>query len=163
MPSNLKVELAHVDSVTDPLGLGRVKVEYADGLISDWLQIASPFAGAEFGMFALPGKGTPALVVFATHDRTSGYVVGFLWSGKSRPPVKDNEQQQHVWLLQTASGKKIRIDDADQSAIEITDENGNLVKLDTSKNAISIVSKGDVLIEAVGSITIKGSQIDLKA
>lgn len=161
MPSHLKIELAQVNSVADPLGLGRVKVAYADGLISDWLQVASPFAGPEFGLFALPQEDTPALVAFATNERTTGYVIGFLWSGKSRPPVADNEQQQRVWILKTKSGKKITLDDSEQPSIEIADEKGNYVKLDTRADKISLFSNGDVSISALKRVTISGSEINL--
>jgi uncharacterized protein involved in type VI secretion and phage assembly len=154
MSLHLRLELAQVDSVEDPLGLGRLQVEYADGLVSDWLQLASPFAGSGYGMFALPQKGAPALVAFAMEDRTTGYVIGFPWDGKAKPIVEDKQKQPQVWTLQTNKKKKITLDDSDQSSIEITDEKGNLVKFDTSNNTVSIVSKGDLSINTDGKVAI---------
>jgi uncharacterized protein involved in type VI secretion and phage assembly len=140
---HLRLELAQVHSVDDVQALGRIQVQYADGLISDWLQVVSPFAGAGYGMFALPKKGTPALVAFATKDRLYGYVIGFLWDGGSKPPVVDNLQQQQVWMIQ--------------------DESGNSLKIDASvkPNMVSIESTGDLLIKAAKKVTIKGETIDM--
>ena len=151
-----------MERVDDEVGLGRITVKYADGFISDWLQLASPFAGPGYGMFALPQKGAPALVAFATENRTCGYVIGFPCDGKAKPVIEDKEKQPNVWVLQTSSKKKIVIDDSDQPSIEITDEKGNLVKIDTSKNEISIVSKGDLTINATGKLTLQGQDILVK-
>jgi uncharacterized protein involved in type VI secretion and phage assembly len=173
MSARLRLELAQVHSVDDPLGLGRVQVKYADrvttskqvsaqeieaaaALLSDWLLVASPFAGNAFGMFSLPEQGTPALVAFATEDRTCGYVVGFVWTGASKPPVEGLETQKKVWVIQTSTKKTIRLDDSDAASIEITDEKGNSVKIDTQANEISLISKGDLSIKAEGNITISG-------
>lgn len=173
MSVRLRLELAHVHSVDDPRGLGRVQVEYADrvitskqisaqqneaapALLSDWLQVATPFAGNAYGMFALPEPGTPALVAFATEDRTCGYIMGFVWTGASKPPIEGLETQKKVWVIQTSAKKTIRLDDSDTTSIEIADEKGNSVKIDTQANEISLISKGDLSIKAEGNITISG-------
>lgn len=96
MSAQLRLELAPVTSLDDPLRLGRVQVTFADGLVSDWLQLASPFAGPGYGMFALPQTDAHALVAFATDDRSIGYVMGFTWDGKAKPLVDDPEKQQQV-------------------------------------------------------------------
>ncbi|WP_206952574.1 phage baseplate assembly protein V [Trinickia acidisoli] len=150
MSAHLRLELAQVanaddeEDADDRANLGCVKVRFADGLISDWLQVASPFAGPEYGMFALPREGTPALVAFATDDRTCGYVIGFLWSGKSKPPIADQAKQQQVWIVK--------------------DKNGNALTIDSEKNSISIESKGDLSINAEGKITIESKDaLSIKA
>lgn len=162
MSAHLRVELAQVESVADKLCLGRITVKYADGFISDWLQLASPFAGPGYGMFALPQKGAPALVAFATENRTCGYVIGFPCDGNAKPVIEDKEKQPKIWVLQTNSKKKITIDDSDQPSIEITDEKGNFIKIDTSKNEISIVSQGDLSIKATGTLKLEGNDVDIK-
>ena len=53
MIARLKLELGVVINATDPDKLGRVQVQYEDGVISNWLQVASPFAGPGYGMFSL--------------------------------------------------------------------------------------------------------------
>jgi uncharacterized protein involved in type VI secretion and phage assembly len=45
--------MARVIDDNDPDMLGRVQVQYDDGVISNWLQVASPFAGPGYGMFSL--------------------------------------------------------------------------------------------------------------
>lgn len=143
MSSHLRLELAAVDDTSDPLSLGRIKVKYVDDLISGWLQVASPFAGSQCGMFALPEKDTPALVAFATEDRAYGYIIGFLWTGTSRPPIAENTQQKQVWLLKDGSGNSLKIDAS------------------VKPNVVSLESSGDLLIKAAGKITIKGDTIDM--
>ncbi|TAM54764.1 MAG: Rhs element Vgr protein [Paraburkholderia sp.] len=162
MSAHLRIELAKVYSVADALGLGRIRVVYADGLTSDWLQLMSPFAGPGYGMFALPQVGAPALVAFATENRTCGYVIGFPWDGKAKPIVEDQQKQPKVWVLQTNGKKKITLDDSEQPSIEITDEKGNVVKIDTSKDAISIVSQGDLSITATKTLTLQGQNVEIK-
>jgi uncharacterized protein involved in type VI secretion and phage assembly len=141
--AHLRLELAAVDDTTDPLSLGRIKVKYVDGLISGWLQVASPFAGTQSGMFSLPETDTPALVAFATEDRTCGYIIGFLWTGTSKPPIAENAQQKQVWLLKDGSGNSLKIDAS------------------ANPNVISLESTGDLLIKAAGKVTIKGDTIDM--
>lgn len=63
MSARLKLELGVVVNATDPRKLGRVQVQYEDGVISNWLEVASPFAGPGYGMFSLEttlGAQTPA-------------------------------------------------------------------------------------------------------
>jgi hypothetical protein len=61
-----------------------------------------------------------------------------------------------VWVIQTSAKKTIRLDDSDAASIEIADEKGNSVKIDTQANEISLISKGDLFIKAEGNITISG-------
>lgn len=66
MGTHLRVEMARVIDDNDPDKLGRVQVQYDDGVISNWLQVASPFAGPGYGMFSLqisnaePGAEPPS-------------------------------------------------------------------------------------------------------
>lgn len=161
MSAQLRFELAPVRSVDDPLRLGRVQVTFADGLVSDWLQLASPFAGSGYGMFALPQTDAHALVAFATDDRSIGYVMGFAWDGEAKPLFDDPVRQKQVWTVRTKN-KSITLDDSETSSIEIADEKKNLVRIDTKKNEISIVSEGDLSINAKGTITLQGDKIVVK-
>ena len=193
MSGYLKVELATVINADDPDKLGRVQVQYDDGLISDWLQVATSFAGPGYGMFGLqitPGNenslpptpeqladgdeseqpqespSTLALVVFAMDDRTYGYVIGFLfrWDDGASPYVIDKKKQQNVWLVKTKNGKTITLDDSDDSpSITIADENQNVITFDTKKNEISIVSQGNLTITATETLTLKGKNVEVQA
>lgn len=164
MAAHLRLELAKVvnaspeESSDQRASLGYVKVQFADELRSDWLPLVSPFAGKDYGMFALPEEGTPALVAFATEDRTCGYVVGFLWSGVSSPPVSGLEAQRQVWTLKTKGGREITIDDkVEGAAIEIKDREGNCLKFDTVNKQISLHGVGSLSIEATESLSIKAA------
>lgn len=194
MTAHLKLELAPVVSTDDPHQLGRVQVQYDDGLISDWLAVASPFAGPGYGMFAQQitsasdqsppvmheatangeasqspppeQPSTLALVAFATENRTYGYVIGFLfrWDKNVSTYVVDKAKQQSVWIVKTRNGKTITLDDSDDTpAVTISDEKENVIKIDTKKNEVSIVSKGDLTLTATKKLTLNGENIEISA
>lgn len=150
------VALATVVDTDDKDALGRIKVEYllkqdknGNKIQSDWLQFVSPFAGSGHGIFFLPDVGTRALVAFSGSDPARAYVIGFLWDGEQEPPVEP-AMRQSKRVIQTKKRKKIVIDDSDEGNIEIVDEKGNSIKIDSSSGRIQIKCEGGVSIESTG-------------
>lgn len=148
--------LATVVDTNDKDALGRIKVEYllkqdkhGNKIQSDWVQFVSPFAGKGHGMFFLPDVGTRALVAFSGSDPARAYVIGFLWDGKLEPPV-EQAMRQNRRVIQTKMGKKIVIDDSEEGYVEVTDGNGNTIKIDSSSKKIEIESGGGVSIVSSG-------------
>jgi uncharacterized protein involved in type VI secretion and phage assembly len=181
------VALATVDETNDPRGLGRIRVRFElkrDGeghqVRSDWLQVASPFAGGQYGMFFLPQKGASALVAFSGSDPACAYVIGFLWNGQLKPPV-EREQQADVRVIKTKNGKQITIDDSEGGGIKIIDEKNNVVHIDSEKNQIemrcsggtyvnlsndggvSVKATGNVSIQATGLLSIGAEDVSIEA
>jgi uncharacterized protein involved in type VI secretion and phage assembly len=157
----LGVTLAEVSNTHDEKGLGRIKVKFklkGGQIESDWLQIMSPFACSDYGHFFLPETGASALLAFADGDPSKPYVLGFLWNGAQKPPISKTEQQD-VRVIHTKAGKKIVFDDSKEGKIEITDEHGNVVRIGTSNNEITLESKGSLSIAAKKTIAISAQEV----
>lgn len=160
--------LATVVDTDDPRGLGRVKVEFelkrdpeGNKVQSDWLQFASPYAGAEIGMFFLPAAGGSALVAFSGSDPGQAYVIGFVWDGRSKPPVQADKQKD-VRVIYTKN-HKITIDDSGRGAIEIAGQDGNSISIDSEGNKMEIKCSGDISISADKKLSIKAGEISVEA
>jgi type VI secretion system secreted protein VgrG len=84
---------------------GRVKVQFhwdRDGQYDDksscWLRVSHGWAGAAFGMFALPRVGQEVLVGFWEGDPDRPLVVGRVYNAKTRPPYKlPDEKTRSTW------------------------------------------------------------------
>src|SRR5438105_7908553 len=115
----------------DPDSLGRIKAK-VPRLLGDeetgWALPAFIYGGAsEQGLFAVPDVGAGVWIEFEGGDLSYP-----IWSGtwytsgavpESAPPSKK--------VLKTASGHKIVFDD-DGNSLEITDSNGNSIKMDSA-------------------------------
>lgn len=80
-------EEIHVDE------LGRIRVRFlwdpeapGDDRSSAWIRVSQAFAGAGFGISAIPRVGEEVLVDFAGGDPDEPFVVGRLHNGKARRP-----------------------------------------------------------------------------
>src|SRR5678815_571610 len=72
----------------DPDELGRVKVKFPtlhEEPQSFWLRIASPNAGKERGLYAVPEKEDEVLVLFMQGSQDVGLIIGQFWNGKDVP------------------------------------------------------------------------------
>jgi uncharacterized protein involved in type VI secretion and phage assembly len=79
-----------VDNV-DPDGKGRIKVKFPmlhEEAESGWIRMATPMAGKERGLYALPEEGDEVLVVFLNGDQGTGVIIGHLWNGQDIPPAE---------------------------------------------------------------------------
>lgn len=181
MSAYLRVELAGVVSVDDPDNLGRVQVQYVDGLLSDWLPVASPFAGPGYGMFALqtttaPEQSDPAapdaaagsadaqeppapespstlaLVTFATNDRTYGYVLGFLFRwDDNASPYLIDKEKQKSVWIVKSKSGK---------TITLDDSEGSpAVTISDEKNNVIKVdtNKNEISIDSQGDFSINAA------
>jgi len=169
----------------DPQGQGRVKLRFpwlSGEHTSDWARIAAPGAGAERGMQWLPEIDDEVLVGFELGDVQHPYVLGGLWNGVDAPPrpsdelVGDGKVQQRV--LRSRTGHVIVLDDSDEGGVRVEDRNGNMlvlsskdnrlrledrrgntIILDAEQNSISIKAKGEITLEAGGSLSLKGNGV----
>jgi len=151
-----------VTDVSDPEGLGRIRVELTyleEGNQSAWARLATSLAGDDRGGWFLPEVGDEALVAFEMGDVNRPFVLGFLWNGDGAPPETDTLKR----ILKTVSGHKITFDDNSGSeTILIEDSSGkNKITLDT--NGISIETTGDFKIKAKTFSVEADTTLDLKA
>jgi len=188
-----------VTDIKDPQGWGRVKVKFptlTEEHSSNWARVVTLGAGKERGFDCLPEVNDEVLVAFEHGDIHRPYIIGNVWNGKDKPPesVNDSVQGGKVRLrtfrtrvghklqfvdedkgtskkgvyVETSNGHKLRLNDSDRK-IEVQSNLGHKVTLDDSNSSISIESKGNITIKAVGNmdlnangvITVKGQLIRL--
>jgi phage protein D len=149
----------------DPDKLGRVKVKYpwlAPDQESFWARVVTVGGGPDRGVGFLPEINDEVLVGFEQDDIQYAYVLGGLWNGKDAPPEgvtkapAGGKVQKRV--IRTRVGHQITFDDTDGGGgIEIVDKSKNSVKIDTGSNSLMIEVKGDVAIDAKGTIKLKAT------
>jgi uncharacterized protein involved in type VI secretion and phage assembly len=158
-----------VTNTNDPEGWGRVKLKFpclSDQDESNWARVAAPMAGKERGMYFLPEVDDEVLVIFEHGDMRYPYVLGGLWNGKDKPPLKNDDGKNNVRLIKSRSGHCIRLTDEDnKEKIEIEDKTGkNKIVIDTASNTITITTEKDLKLSAAkGQITLAAKTIVLEA
>jgi uncharacterized protein involved in type VI secretion and phage assembly len=179
------VSVAVVAQNKDPEGLGRVKVSFpwrdnADE--SYWARIAVPMAGGDRGTWFLPEIGDEVLVACDAERVEHPYVVGSLWNGQDKPPEANADGKNDLRMIRSRSGHEIVFDDGargrieihlkddtrkvrlDPDGIEISDDKGNKIAIQSTSGAISIKSATKITIEsatvevkATASMTLQAS------
>ena len=165
----------------DPAGEDRIEVRLAtvsetDGLV--WARIAAFDAGGDRGAVFRPEIGDEVVLGFIDADPRDPVVLGALHSSAKAAPIPgsdDNHEKGYVSraglrflfdddkpsvTLETPGGALLKCDD-DAGTVELTDQNGNTVKMDRS--TLEIVAAADLKITATGNVTIEGVNIDVKA
>lgn len=170
-----------VRDLKDPDGLGRVKVDFPwmgedaeavaagsdeDRAHSYWARIATPMAGKQRGIYAIPEVDEEVLVAFEHGDPDRPFVLGGLWNREDVPPVSmDSDGKNHVRAIHTRSGHIVSFDDNtdDKTAkVTIQSQGGHSLVLDDAddKGKIEIkTSAGHVLTldDDGGTITLEDS------
>jgi uncharacterized protein involved in type VI secretion and phage assembly len=171
---------ALVSDIKDPNGTGRVKVTlpWSPDTGSDryevWARVATMMGGNNRGSWFIPDVNDEVLVSFEGGDPRRPYVLGGLWNGKDQPPQSmDGSGENNKKVLRSRNGVKITLDDTDGSetfiaetpggqsitlkdgpgSIEITDSNGNSIKLQSSGITVNTSAK----------ITLTASQLEISA
>lgn len=160
------VSIAVVTNIKDPDGVGRIKVKFpwlsADDE-SAWARVVTPMAGEDRGFYFLPEVDDEVLVAFEHGDIAFPYIIGSLWNGKDKPPLKNDDGKNDKRMIKSRSGHKIILDDTkDKEQIIIEDKSGkNKITIDCEKDTMSIQVEKDLNIEAKGKITIKSTDNDM--
>ena len=153
----------------DPEALGRVKVQFpwlSDQDESNWARIATPMEGKNRGIYFLPEVDDEVLVVFEHGDLRFPYIIGSLWNGQDKPPVKNDNGQNNLRVIKSRSGHVIQLNDQEgKETIEIRDkDNKNSIVLDTAANSITITADGDITLSASqGKIKLEAQNIEIKS
>ena len=171
---------ALVCDIKDPDGQGRVKIRLPwspDGggaRYETWARLATLMAGNNRGSWFIPEVDDEVLVAFEAGDPRRPFVVGALWNGQDQPPesmdgsgsnnkkvlcsrngikitLNDQDGQEEL-LLETPGGSTVRLKDG-PGAIEISDSNGNSVKMESS----------GITVNASAKLTINASTIEINA
>lgn len=172
------VVTALVTNNDDPKKMARVKIKFPwlDAAVeSNWARVAGIGAGNKVGLHWLPEVNDEVLVAFEMGDFNRPYVIGGLWNGTDKQPEEAGVKNGKVEIrtLQSREGHIIRlVDDSAGQMIEIIDCKTNTsIKMDTTNKKITIDSKGDIdmtavgniKIEATGNLDIKGANVSAKA
>jgi uncharacterized protein involved in type VI secretion and phage assembly len=166
-----------IDNI-DPDNSGRVKVRLVLASSSGrqryetWARMATLMAGKNRGTWFVPDVDDEVLVTFGESAEGQSYVIGGLWSKTSSPPetigtnndkkvirsrngvkITLNDQSgQESFTVETPGGQKVMLQDGPGS-LEITDNNGNSVKLGPS----------GIIMNASAKVTINASQVEVSS
>lgn len=131
----------------DPDDLGRVKAtvqQLLDAEATGWALPAFIYGGlSEQGFFAVPDVGAGVWIEFERGDLSYPIWSGTWYTSGSVPESAKPAQK----VLKTQSGNKLIFDD-DAGTIEITDSNGNTIKMEQSQITISASSATSIVIDA---------------
>jgi len=159
-----------VTNNNDPQQMGRVKVKFPwldAQLESNWARVCSVGAGNGRGLQWMPERDDEVLVAFEHGDFDYPYVLGGVWNGTDKTPEANAIQNGNVEIrtFKTRDGHIIRLTDGSQKSIEIIDaENNTSIKMDTQSKKITIISQGDISLEASsGKIELKGKSVNIEA
>lgn len=180
--------LASVTDNMDLTGQGRVQVAllgYPE--VTPWARVASPFAGSDYGFYAMPQNGDQVIVGFERGDPTEPIVLGGLWSLAAMPPAGiPQTDPQFRRVLKTPKGHVIEFDDLLQSvtittttdqeiaigpkAIEITATKGAATVTVSITGEVTVsgtsrvaVQAPVVSVEAKGSLKLSGAAVSIEA
>lgn len=178
------VAIAIVTQTKDDEKLSRIKVSYPwheTPRESYWARLSVPMAGADRGVVMIPEVGDEVLVAFEREDLRFPYILGGLWNGKDTPPIANDDGKNDKRLIQSRKKHKLLFDDGTRGVVELAhekgrkitfdddgfavqDENGNIVKVDSTSGAMTIEAKGQlnikgatITIEATGTLEVKAS------
>lgn len=165
-----------IDNV-DPDNRGRVKVRLGqmgagEKASETWARIATLMAGDNRGTWFIPDVKDEVLIAFEAGDMRRPFVIGALWNGTNSPPetmdatntrkllrsrsglkiTLDDQSGQESFLVETPGGQRLLLKDG-PGAVEITDSNGNSVKLETT----------GVTVTASAKVTINATTIEVNA
>ena len=132
----------------DPKRHGRVRVFVAEFGEEAWARRATLDAGHERGTWFVPDAGDEVLVAFENGDRRKPIVIGALWGRSQRPPESKPERT----LVRTKHGATVVFDDG-TGAVEVSDLNGNVVKL----------AADGVTVTSASKLQIRASIVELEA
>lgn len=144
----------------DPEGLGRIRVKlevHSEDQQSFWARCATPMAGVEIGLYALPEIGDEVLVGFIAQDPAHPVILGAVWNDGKRPPETNSDGKNDRRLWRSRARHELRFDDGAANEIELTMENGSRVYL-AENTAILEDGKGNMVEIRDGSITVKANQ-----
>jgi uncharacterized protein involved in type VI secretion and phage assembly len=171
----------------DPDGIGQVRItlpwtpDTSGQQYEAWARIATLMGGGNRGSWFIPDTGDEVLVAFEGGDPRRPYVLGGLWNGKDKPPEQmdgagkndkkvlrsrngvkvtlDDNSGRETLILETPGGQTVKLSDG-PGAIEISDSNGNSIKLGSS--GITLQSSAKVTITAT-QVAVSASMVQADA
>ena len=128
------------------------RLDRPDGIITDWIQVASLMAGPEVGTLFAPEVDDLAVVAFAAKRPI---ILGFLTGGEVGPATQEVTERSIVSRDKNA----IMLIDGAKSGITIKDSNDNQIVMNAE--GITIKTNGEIKIEASGKTVITRATVEL--
>ncbi len=125
---------------------GMVKVELVLGekekSILDWMPVAVPYAGKEFGTYFLPEIGSQVLVAFQLGEINSPIVIGCLWNQTDVTPPEAANEKNTVKTIRTKGGNQIVIsEESGKEKITVETKGGQKLLLDDENQKMALQDK----------------------
>jgi Rhs element Vgr protein len=167
---------AKVKDNEDPSNLGRIRVQFDwqaeldEDMMTPWIRIAQPYAGAGKGFSFIPEIGEEVMVDFEGGNAEKPYVKGMLFNGIDDPDsawLADGNSENRIKAIRTRNGHTIEIhDDNEGGYIRIYDKDKEnyVLTLSTDEQLIKLESKGNIELRAAKNIIMRaGHNIRVKA
>jgi hypothetical protein len=146
---------AVVTDNADPLDIGRIKAAapVLGDLDTGWALPAFPYGGiSEQGFFFVPDVGANVWIEFEYGDPSYPIWTGVFFSPGDVPESAKPAQK----VIKTQAGHKVILDD-DAGTVEITDSNGNTIKMDSSTINVTAGQATKIVIDAPQIELVQGA------
>ena len=161
-------ELAEVIDLTDPRGLGRIRVRYhwpvakpADA-VSGWLRVSTPYSGNGRGQLFTPEVGSQVLVGYEQGLAEFPVVLGNLFHPRNAQGAKYSTPNNRLKGLQTAGGNKMVMSEvAGAQTILLSNSNKKGTSVLVSfegDGSVSITTNGPINLTSGDSISIEAKK-----
>lgn len=141
----------------DPQKLGRVKANVPTVLgdvESGWCMPCVPYAGDNVGVAFLPEIGSGVWIAFEGGDVSFPVWLGCFWRSGELP----SDVLPSVKVIITKAPLEIKLDD-DAESVEITDSNGNSIKLDSS--GVTVSKSGQQVVVSDSSVSVNNGSLEV--
>lgn len=172
----------------DHPGMVKVKIhlEEAEENITDWIRVATPYAGGKFGFYFHPEVDDEVLVAYDNGVAECPFVIGSIWSKENALPenaaqekntikkictkggheiiFEETENAENI-CIHTSTGLNMKMEDKPQ-VITIADKDGkNVLKLDCQSGVITVQADKKISFQAAGKemLLLDGAGNKIKA
>lgn len=158
---------------------GMVKVEYFLGEkgknLTGWVPVAAPYAGKEYGVYALPEIGSEVVLAFQMGERNCPIVIGSVFSKVNPVPketalekntvkrlrtkggceiVFSEEEGKEQILIETPKNLKLLLED-EKETIQVADKDGkNGIILDTKQGIMTLMADKSMELKVGGNVMV---------
>jgi len=167
-----RIVIGIVTNNQDPDSMGRVKVKFPwldDQQESNWARVLGIGGGNERGILYLPEIDDEVLVAFELGDIDHPFILGGLWNGQDKLPEDQGQlldgSKVKRRIHKSRDGHFFVFEDVDGAGgITIQDRKGNIIKVESADDKMTVNMAGDIIIEAKMNVTIKaGRDMSLEA
>jgi hypothetical protein len=128
------------------------RLDRPQGIVTDWIAVASLMVGPEVGTLFAPEVDDLAVVAFSAKRPL---ILGFITGGASGAPTSDPKER----TIASRDRNMIILIDGEKSGITLKDAHDNEIVMNA--DGITIKTGGALRIEAEGTTTIKGATVEL--